>query len=307
MAKADASFSKSLGWRLEALGFDLFTAVIRASPTDGVSRFGGWLGRRVGPLTSAHRTAARGLALAFPDMAEAQRQAILGDQWENFGRYLFEFPLVDRLTPALGRVEIVNGERLTDIAASGRPAIFISGHFSNLEVMAAVIMSANIPCEITYRAANNPFVDARIIAGRRRYGIRLLAPKGGEGARELLDALTHGRSIAMLNDQRYDAGVAAPFFGHTVKTNPAAVRLALKFGLRIQPMGVERLKDARFRCTLYEPILLESTGRRAEDTVAGVERINAFIEERVRARPGEWWWLHKRWPAELYRRETATA
>jgi KDO2-lipid IV(A) lauroyltransferase len=33
---------------------------------------------------------------------------------------------------------------------------------------------------------------------------------------------------------------------------------------------------------------------------AGVQAINAFIEARVRERPGEWWWMHRRWPAAVY-------
>jgi Kdo2-lipid IVA lauroyltransferase/acyltransferase len=33
-----------------------------------------------------------------------------------------------------------------------------------------------------------------------------------------------------------------------------------------------------------------------------VRRINAFIEERVLARPTEWFWVHKRWPKETYKR-----
>ena len=43
------------------------------------------------------------------------------------------------------------------------------------------------------------------------------------------------------------------------------------------------------------------TGDREADIEAGVRRINAFIEERVRARPDEWFWVHKRWPGEMYR------
>ena len=28
--------------------------------------------------------------------------------------------------------------------------------------------------------------------------------------------------------------------------------------------------------------------------------VNAFMEARVRARPHEWFWVHKRWPGEAY-------
>ena len=51
-------------------------------------------------------------------------------------------------------MEIQSFERLRAIAMSGEPAILISGHFSNIEVMAAAILSAGIVCDVTYRAAN---------------------------------------------------------------------------------------------------------------------------------------------------------
>ena len=38
------------------------------------------------------------------------------------------------------------------------------------------------------------------------------------------------------------------------------------------------------------------------DIEAGVHKVNAFIEERVRERPAEWFWTHKRWPSDTYKR-----
>ena len=300
MANPRPAFAKDLAWRLEALAFDLFSAALRALPTDTASALGGALFKALGPLTRSQRIAERSLRLALPDLADEERNRILAAQWENFGRYMFEFPLVDRLTPAGGRVEIAGAERLAGLAGSGRPVVFISGHFSNFEVMAAVIVASGISCDITYRAANNPYVDARIIRSRRSYGVRLFAPKGAEGARDLLGALKEGRSVAMLNDQRYDGGVAAPFFGRPVMTNPAAVRLAMRFGTSIQPMSIQRIRGAHFRVFAHDPIVVADTGDRTADIAAGVAAINAFIEGRVRERPGEWWWVHKRWPAEDY-------
>jgi KDO2-lipid IV(A) lauroyltransferase len=50
----------------------------------------------------------------------------------------------------------------------------------------------------------------------------------------------------------------------------------------------------------HEPIEVPDTGDRAGDIRTAVTAINAFLEARVRERPGEWWWLHKRWPREVY-------
>ena len=300
MAKSRSPLMQKVLWRLEAVGFDIFTALARVMPIEAWSGFGGALFKTLGPLSSAHRTARRSLKLALPNLSDSETAAILAAQWENFGRYIAEFPVLDRLTPSGGRVDISQARRLREIAATGEPVVFISGHLSNMEVMAAAIVDAGIPCEVTYRAANNPHVDARIKTSRFRYGVRMFAPKGTEGGRELIEGLKAGRSIAMMNDQRYDAGVAAPFFGRPVMTNPAAVRLALRFGAPIQPMSIQRLPGVRFKVIAHDPIVLTPTGDKTADVEAGVAAINAFIEARVRERPGDWWWLHRRWPREAY-------
>ena len=180
--------------------------------------------------------------------------------------------------------------------------VFISGHFSNFELMAAAIVGAGVPCQITYRALNNPYVDARVRATRFKYGVRMFAPKGLAGAREMMRAIGRGESVALMNDQKFNGGVAAPFFGVTAHTAPGPSTYALRFGIPIVPMSVQRLGDAvRFRITVHDPIHLETLAR-AADIEAGVRRINAFIEERVLARPAEWFWVHRRWPNEVYRR-----
>jgi KDO2-lipid IV(A) lauroyltransferase len=169
--------------------------------------------------------------------------------------------------------------------------------------MAAAIADAGVPARVTYRAANNPYFDKRIIEARAQYGVKMFAPKGGMGSRDLIETLQKGESVTFLNDQKFNNGVPAPFFGRTVHTAGASTRMALKFGAVVQPMSVQRLPGARFRVVIAEPMVLENTGDREKDVEAGVRRINAFIEARVRERPAEWWWVHKRWPREEYDRK----
>ena len=53
--------------------------------------------------------------------------------------------------------------------------------------------------------------------------------------------------------------------------------------------------------TIWDSIAPPKTGDRAADIVQGVKNMNAFIEARVRERPDQWFWTHRRWPAEAYR------
>lgn len=287
-------------WRLEAFGFDLFIGAVRLMGVDRASDFGGWLGRTFGPMSGAHKVASRNLKLAFPDKDAAWHEQILCEQWDGLGRSFAEFPLMDKILPSTGRVEVVNKERLVEIAENRIPVVFVSGHLSNWEVMPAAIVDSGVVCEMTYRAANNPYVDRRIKESRFRYGVRLFAPKGGDGARELLEGMKQGKSVALMNDQKFNSGVAAPFFGHLAHTAPGPTRLAIRFGTVLQPMSVQRLKGARFRAVVHDPIVPPKTGDRTADIEAGVRMINAFMEDRIRERPAEWFWVHRRWPNEVY-------
>ncbi len=300
MTSPTPSIGRRLAWRLEAIGFEALSLALRAFPIDWVSATGAGLFRLLGPLTPSHRVAAANIDLAFPELDAAARRDLLAAQWGSLGRTFFEFPMNDRLTPASGRIEIVGGERLAQIAATRRPVVFVSGHLSNWEVMVAAIVHAGIDCQVTYRAANNPYVDDSFKKSRARYGVKLFAPKGSEGARELLESLKQGESVALMNDQKFNGGVRAPFFGRPADTAPGPSRLALRFGTVLQPMSVQRLKGARFRVVVHPEIPVTSTGDRTRDIETGVRAVNAFVESRVRERPHEWFWVHRRWPREVY-------
>ncbi len=254
----------------------------------------------LGPLTGKQRIVLRNLSLAFPDLGPRERERLTRDFWNRIGRTFAEFPLMDRITPASGRVEVVGLDRLLELKSARRPAVLISGHLSNWEAMMAVIVHSGLDCRVSYRPANNPYMDRRIVESRRRYGVRLEAARGGEGTRGLISALSGGAAVAMLNDQRDSSGVEAPFFGRSVWTAAGPARLALKYCGQVVPMSVVRAEGARFVVTIHEPITLEQTTDRAKDLERAVAQINAFIEARIRERPAEWLWAHRRWPVRLY-------
>lgn len=302
MSRKPPSFWQDLSWRIEAVFYDAFVAVVRSLPVDTASDLGAWLLKAIGPLSPVQKTVRQNIDIAFPDKDEAWKARVIRAQWDNLGRTFAEFAIMDRIRIGNGRVEVVGLQRLKAIAESGKPVVFISGHFANWEIMPSTIVDCGVRCQMTYREANNPYVDQRIKEGRKRYGVDLFAPKGEEGARELLLAMGKGESVALMNDQKFNRGVSTPFFGTPVDTAPGPTRLALRFGTVLQPMTVERLNKARFRVIVHEPIEVEKTGSRAGDIEATVKKVSAFVEQVVRDRPEEWFWVHKRWPNSAYKR-----
>lgn len=291
---------QDIQWRFEAAWYDLVAAVMRFAPIDGASAFGGWLLRTFGPLTPAHKTALRNLRLAFPDWDDSERRRVARRQWDNVGRVFAEFFMMDRILADPTRVEYPSEAEIDAVLGDRRPVIFVSGHFANFEVMASAGRRQGVEGVLVYRGLNNPYLDARMRDSRLRYGVKLLAPKGPGGGRDVMAALSAGVPVGILADQKYNEGPASPFFGHLAHTQPAPVRWALKFGARLQPGWVERTEGARFRLFAGPPIELPLKGATAADVEAGIARINAFIEARARARPWEYWWVHRRFPDALY-------
>lgn len=291
-------------WRVEAALFAAVTGLARLFPIDSVSAFGGRLFAVLGPLTPLRRVVETNVRIAFPDLDGTAFQALMRDQWIELGRAFAEFTILDRIAAEPSRLDVSGATAAFQaVAASGRPAVFISGHFSTFELMAAALVRSGLDVQVTYRAMNNPYVDASVRRQRARYGVKLFAPKGLSGARELMRAVARGESIALLNDQKFNGGVEAPFFGVPAHTAPGPSTYALRFGIPIVPLSVERVgPGARFRILAHAPIQLEDTGDREADIAAGVRRINAFMEDRIRARPWEWFWVHRRWPNGNYRK-----
>lgn len=291
----------SLQHRVEDFGFGLYMGHFARMPLDRASAAGAdWLSR-LGPLLSAHTTALRNLRLAFPGETEAWRRDVAKAMWACIGRTVAEFPHLPSIKPYAGdgRFEVENAGRLDAIRESGKGAVFISGHFANWELMPVAIAQRPTPCQMTYRPANNPLIDARIMAIRERYGALLQSAKGVEGGIGLMRALARGYSIALMNDQKYNEGVAAPLFGHDCMTADGPTRLARRFKTSLQPMSVRR-DGARFHAVVHDPLPVDPDAPDEVAIPAAVRRINAFMEARIREAPEQWFWVHRRWPKQAW-------
>lgn len=289
---------RELAYPLEALGAMLVFGFFRLLPVDAASALGGWLGRKIGPGLGITRRAARSLRRALPELDEAGVTEAIAEMWDNIGRVLAEYPHLDEITRDAGRggrVEITGEEHIAALRDSGGPCLLFSGHFANWEVFGLSSAAIGMECAQVYRAANNPMVD-RLILRMRRLPPEAMLPKGSAGARKALAVLRQGGRVGMLTDQKMNDGIPVPFFGRDAMTAPAVAQLGLRFDCPVIPVRLERLDGCRFRVSLYPPLPQPATGDRHHDTAVMMAEINGMFETWIRERPGQWLWLHRRWP-----------
>jgi KDO2-lipid IV(A) lauroyltransferase len=282
---------------LEAAAARAFMGAMSGLSLERASALGAKLARTIGPMSGAHRTILRNLELSLPELDATARHRIATHVWDNFGRTMTEYAALPRLAAREWRERITMSghERLL---GERKPAILFSGHIGNWETVPIAVGRMIRPMTVVYRPPNNPAVDAMITGIRGRY-TTALAPKGSGGARVIMKALEDGELVAMIIDQKINEGLPIPFFGRAAMTGTAVARFAMRFNCPLVPVRSERRDGGRFHVTVEEPWMIDGTGKSEDEAVReALVRINGKLESWIREDPGQWLWMHKRWPKE---------
>jgi KDO2-lipid IV(A) lauroyltransferase len=253
--------------------------------------FGGWLMRRVvGRLAGYDKRVRDNLALIWPDLPQARVAELTHDVLDNVGRTLAEL-----YSPAEFKANVANctllGEGLGPILqaqAQGRGVIMVSGHFGNHDIARAVLAGRGMAVGALYRPQRNPYFDRHFAATIRAISEPLF-PRGRRGLADLVTHLRRGGMLGMLIDQHISHGAALTFLGHRALTALSAADLALKYNCLLVPVYGIRHADGLQFDLMIEPAIPHTTA--AEMTQA----LNNSLEAQVRAHPGQWFWVHRRW------------
>jgi KDO2-lipid IV(A) lauroyltransferase len=282
---------------IETAGF--FTAIgfFKLFPVDTASAVGGWIGRTLIAPTGLSKRAYANLRAAYPGIGDAEATRIVRAMWDNLGRVLAEYGHLDKIhwRTATPRIEVADVANFDEARAHGKGMLLISAHFANWEIMPFAARDYGLSGGVVVRPTNNPYVARWLDRVRSRNGLPEMISKGAQGTRRIFTLLRKGDCICILVDQRASEGIPAPFFGRDAMTTPAPASLALKLGAKIVPVWNERIGGARFRMTVFPAIEPPNTGDPDKDVIQLTAAINAFVEERVRARPEQWLWIHRRW------------
>jgi KDO2-lipid IV(A) lauroyltransferase len=303
LAAAETEIPK-IKWRhyIEAGFAFAVMAFLRRLSLINASDLGGWAGRWLGPWTGSWRTAKKNLALAMPEFGLFERDRVAREAFDNFGRVMAEYAQL----PSLWRtswdsiVDVAGKEHMQRAVAGKKGAIVFTAHIGNWEIIPMVLAHAGKPTMLVYRAANNPLIDRRLAEIRGLY-TAALAAKGADGARAIVDHVKSGGLVYMVVDQKMNTGIEIPFFGVGAMTGKAIARMAMRHGCDLIPARCERLGSSQFRVSFEAPWFVAGDYRDDADMRDALIKLNLKFEEWIRATPGQWLWMHKRWPKDATR------
>jgi KDO2-lipid IV(A) lauroyltransferase len=281
-------------WKAQAeyLGFRLVERLLTALPLETASGLMGGLWRLAAPRLKRHNRALKHLALAYPDMPEAERERIARAMWEHLGRTFAEFFQMEEIARQ-GRIEMESAQKLA-VVREGGPYVVCAMHLGNWELLAGVSARLARPLAGVYQPLTNGLVDAELLRLRAPLYPLGLYPRSGATLRRLMKIAKDGGSLGFMSDLREGKGAAVPFFGRPAHSNTAPALIARTYGLKLYAACVVREAGVRFRVKV-EPVQVPVTADRDADVVAATANVQAQFEAFLRQAPEQWMWAHRRW------------
>lgn len=230
------------------------------------------------------------LSLCFPELDERARRALLRAHFRALGRATLQEAVswwgsraeVETLTRIEGR------ENLTPHL--GKPMIWLVPHFVGLNIGGVRISAEFSPVVSMYARIKNPVLDKLMLHARTRFGGAELYSRH-DGIKPVIRAMRKGSPFYYLPDLDHGLkdGIFAPFFGVPAATITGLSRIARATGAVVVPIII-RQQDGGYVARFY-PAWEDFP---SNDVEADTRRMNAFIEDRVRELPAQYFWLHKR-------------
>ncbi|MCA9285822.1 MAG: lysophospholipid acyltransferase family protein [Phycisphaerales bacterium] len=182
-----------------------------------------------------------------------------------------------------------------DLLLHDRPAIFITGHVGNWEVLGMVLATIGLRLAAIARPLDNPLINDWLLSLREARGLQVVTKWGATPV--LQEILESGGRVAFIADQNAgDDGLFVPFFGRLASSYKSIGLLAMRHEVPVV-CGYAAREDERFRFRLEctDIIHPEDWADQPDPLFYITARYNRAMEQMVRDVPEQYLWVHRRW------------
>lgn len=216
---------------------------------------------------------------------DQEKSEIVKSMWNNWGRTTADYCNLNYIYKNFDEFITVRGlENLY------KNAIYVSAHYSNFEAGVLSLVKHDIDLVQLYRRASNELFN-KVGLYTQKHIPKTLVDRSDEGMRRIIKAIKDKQSVFMLVDQNMNTGISCDFFGEHAMTAKGPAVLALKYGVPIIPVRVNRVNKYYFNVEIENPINTTKFTTVHEITA----EINKKFESWISENPDEWLLIHNRW------------
>ncbi|MEB3312089.1 MAG: lysophospholipid acyltransferase family protein [Snowella sp.] len=206
------------------------------------------------------------------------------------GRMHAEFTILHKLVHE-GYLEIVGQENLKNIS---KPAIFVSCHLANWELVGHIMASLSNPFCALYAPLKNPIYQKIAVKSRRKWRTDIeLVPASTRAMFQLTRALKAGSNLLLFIDEEKGGYVWGPSLGRKLPyagNRWLAARLAVQHKVDIVPLYIEQVDNARYRAVV-EPKLQIIDSDRHSCAKYLADQMDHHLNQWIKKRLEQWYWL----------------
>ena len=257
------------------------------------SRLSGKIFELIGPFFRSKIVIHSNIKRGIKNINSENLKKITNLMWNNYGRLFAEYMFIKdfRYGKLASKIQIEGQEILDEIKKSKKKVIFISGHFSNFELMAMYLEKTGIRLSAIYRPLNNIFLNRIMENIRIKFICKHQIKKGIGGLKKLITLKRDNYSTALMIDQRVSEGVLCNLFNQGALTTTIPAQLAKKFNIPVVPVYIERIKDLNFKISINDPVDFSK-----DDSIENITlKLNQILETMILKKPEQWIWSHNRW------------
>ena len=257
------------------------------------SSIGGKLFEIIGPIFRSKKLIDTNIKKAVPNINSEDLKKTTRLMWNNYGRIFAEYVFIKsfRNGKLNSRISIEGQDILEEIKKLNQQVVFISGHFSNFELMAMHLEKVGIKLTAIYRPLNNIFLNIIMENIRKKYICKNQIKKGIGGMKKIIHLKRQNYSTALMIDQRVSEGIRSNFFNNPALTTTIPAQLVKKFKIPVVPIFIERVNNLNFKITVSKPINFTDS-----DSIEKItDDLNKVLETMILHKPEQWIWSHNRW------------
>ena len=285
---------------LQYVALRVVSMALHSFPVDANLQTAKLIGTLMYRFDRKHRERAlANLRRSFPEMTERRREHLALRSHQDLVMLAVEVLFTTRLIRIdtwAKYVELNNFREVVGLLLRrDQGLIMLTGHYGNWEILGYLLATIGFHTTSIARPLDNPYVNEWLLGVRERMGQRIIAKTGATS--EVIDVLSRNGTVCFIADQNAGSkGIFVDFFGRKASTYKSIGLIAMQYEVPVV-IGYARRHGSRFHFTVgVEDIIYPPDWKEQDDPLRYItQRYTNGLEDVVRAEPGQYLWVHRRW------------